>query len=204
MFSFVNYCDQIFSSINSVSLTSAQIVSKWFSFFSFRYFELCANLSRKCIWPLAFYCLWVNWLQNFPTICREVYDHTSQNNQEELALHFCFPFMWNETSVQIAQRLLSKSIQNECAADIADTVQRGLGMLPQQADLRRLHRRENRENEWTCTGLHCLPILCCWIRYNQVCFPHVIRDIELQSENQMALGQSLQIWNAASRTECQQ
>ena len=28
-----------------------------------------------------------------------------------------------------------------------DTVQRGLGMLPQQANLRRLHRRENRENE---------------------------------------------------------
>lgn len=64
--------------INSVSLASAQIVSKWFSFFSFRYFELCANLSRNCIWPLAFYCLWVNWLQNFQMICREVYDHTSQ------------------------------------------------------------------------------------------------------------------------------
>ena len=29
----------------------------------------------------------------------------------------------------------------------ADTDQRGLGMLPQQANLRRLHRRENRENE---------------------------------------------------------
>ena len=56
-----------------------------------------------------------------------------KNNQEELALHFCFPFMLNGTSVQIAQRLLSKSIQNECAAGIADTVQKGLGMLPQQA-----------------------------------------------------------------------
>lgn len=33
------------------------------------------------------------------------------------------------------------------AAGIADTVQRGLGMLPQQADLRRLSQRENRENE---------------------------------------------------------
>ena len=32
------------------------------------------------------------------------------------------------------------------------------GRLPQQANLWRLHRRENRENEWTCTGLHCLPI----------------------------------------------
>ena len=32
------------------------------------------------------------------------------------------------------------------------------GRLPQRADLWRLHRRENRENEWTCTGLHCLPI----------------------------------------------
>ena len=32
------------------------------------------------------------------------------------------------------------------------------GRLPQQANLRRLHRRGNRENEWTCTGLHCLPI----------------------------------------------
>jgi len=30
------------------------------------------------------------------------------------------------------------SVQNERAAGIADTVQRGLGMLPQQADLRRL------------------------------------------------------------------
>ena len=33
------------------------------------------------------------------------------------------------------------------AAGIADTVQRGLGTLPQQANLRRLNRRENQENE---------------------------------------------------------
>lgn len=39
-----------------------------------------------------------------------------------------------------------KTIENRVAG-IADTVQRGLGMLPQQANLRRLHRRENRENE---------------------------------------------------------
>lgn len=44
------------------------------------------------------------------------------------------------------------------AAGIADTVQRGLGMLPPTSNLRRLTQRENRENEWTCTGLHCLPI----------------------------------------------
>ena len=49
--------------------------------------------------------------------------------------------------MQITQKSVSKSIQNECAADTAGGVQRGLGMLPQQANLRRLHRRENRENE---------------------------------------------------------
>ena len=43
--------------------------------------------------------------------------------------------------------LFIRSVQNECVAGIADAVQRGLGMLPQQANLRRLHRRENRENE---------------------------------------------------------
>lgn len=35
--------------------------------------------------------------------------------------------------MQIAQKTVSKSIQNECAADTAGGVQRGLGMLPQQA-----------------------------------------------------------------------
>jgi len=35
-----------------------------------------------------------------------------------------------------------KTIEN-CAAGIADTVQRGLGMLPQQASLRRLTQRGN-------------------------------------------------------------
>lgn len=43
--------------------------------------------------------------------------------------------------------LLQENVQYERVAGIADTVQRGLGMLPQQANLRRLHRRENRENE---------------------------------------------------------
>lgn len=41
--------------------------------------------------------------------------------------------MENWTSMQIAQKSISKSIQNECAADTAGGVQRGLGMLPQQA-----------------------------------------------------------------------
>ena len=35
--------------------------------------------------------------------------------------------------MQIAQKSVSKSIQNECAADTVGGVQRGLGMLPQQA-----------------------------------------------------------------------
>ena len=43
--------------------------------------------------------------------------------------------------------LSRENVQNERAAGIADTVQRGLGALPQQANLRRLHRRENRENK---------------------------------------------------------
>ena len=34
--------------------------------------------------------------------------------------------------MQIAQKSVSKSIQNECVADTAGGVQRGLGMLPQQ------------------------------------------------------------------------
>ena len=41
--------------------------------------------------------------------------------------------MENWTSMQIAQKSVSKSIQNECAADTVGGVQRGLGMLPQQA-----------------------------------------------------------------------
>jgi len=35
--------------------------------------------------------------------------------------------------MQIAQKSVSKSIQNECAAVTPGGVQRGLGMLPQQA-----------------------------------------------------------------------
>lgn len=35
--------------------------------------------------------------------------------------------------MQIAQKSVSKGIQNECVADTAGGVQRGLGMLPQQA-----------------------------------------------------------------------
>ena len=35
--------------------------------------------------------------------------------------------------MQIAQKSVSKSIQNECASDTAGGGQRGLGMLPQQA-----------------------------------------------------------------------
>ena len=41
--------------------------------------------------------------------------------------------MENWTSMQIAQKSVSKSIQNECAADTTGGVQKGLGMLPQQA-----------------------------------------------------------------------
>ena len=37
--------------------------------------------------------------------------------------------------------LLQENVQYERVAGIADTVQRELGMLPQQANLRRLHRR---------------------------------------------------------------
>lgn len=43
--------------------------------------------------------------------------------------------------------LSQESVQNERVAGIVDTDQRGLGMLPQQANLQRFHRRENRENE---------------------------------------------------------
>ena len=42
------------------------------------------------------------------------------------------------------KNILSKT---EGAADIEDVVQRGLGMLPQQANLRRMTQREIRENE---------------------------------------------------------
>lgn len=38
-----------------------------------------------------------------------------------------------------------------------DDVRRGLGMLPQQADL---------QKSWTCTGLHCLP-LCASIKWQR-------------------------------------
>ena len=42
-----------------------------------------------------------------------------------------------------------------------DDVRRGLGMLPQQADL---------QKSWTCTGLHCLPI-CEGEKYGSNLFP---------------------------------
>mgnify|MGYP007016426956 CR=1 FL=1 len=64
----------------------------------------------------------------------------SENGVAVVAFFFVFP----------TEKL--SSVQNERAAGIADTVQRGLGMLPQQANLRRLTQRENRENESTCTG----------------------------------------------------
>ena len=35
--------------------------------------------------------------------------------------------------MQIAQKSVSKSIQNECAADTTGGVQKGLGMIPRQA-----------------------------------------------------------------------
>lgn len=35
--------------------------------------------------------------------------------------------------MQIAQKSVSKSIQNECVADTVGGIQRGVGMLPQQA-----------------------------------------------------------------------
>lgn len=41
---------------------------------------------------------------------------------------------------------------------VLDKAKENTSYCPQQANLRRLHRRENRENERTCTGLHCLPI----------------------------------------------
>ena len=70
--------------------------------------------------------------------------------------------------MQIAQKSVSKSIQNECAADTAGGVQRGLGVLTQQAKFAKIARREIvKSGKWirfpllanlqTCTGLHCLP-----------------------------------------------
>ena len=83
------------------------------------------------------------------------------NNQGQLlpCFHvFIFSFMENWTSMQIAQKSVSKSIQNECAADSAGGVQRGLGMLPQQAICENFSSGGIFVNKWTCTGLHCLPI----------------------------------------------
>ena len=54
------------------------------------------------------------------------------NNQGQLLPCFHFFVMENWTSMQIAQKSVSKSIQNECAADTTGGVQKGLGMLPQQ------------------------------------------------------------------------
>lgn len=64
--------------------------------------------------------------------------------------------MENWTSMQIAQKSVSKSIQNECAADTAGGVQRELGMLPQQAICENFSSGGIFVNKWTCTGLHCL------------------------------------------------
>ena len=52
---------------------------------------------------------------------------------DDFSRFFIFSFIENWTSMQIAQKSVSKSIQNECAADTVGGVQRGLGMLPQQA-----------------------------------------------------------------------
>ena len=72
--------------------------------------------------------------------------------------------------MQIAQKSVSKSIQNECAADTAGGVQRGLGMLPQQAICENFSSGGIFVNKWTCTGLHCLPI-CEGSKYGSKLFP---------------------------------
>ena len=43
--------------------------------------------------------------------------------------------------MQIAQKSVSKSIQNECAADTVGVVQRGLGVFTQQAKFAKISRR---------------------------------------------------------------
>lgn len=83
-----------------------------------------------------------------------------KNNHGQLVLHFHFSFMRNCTSTQIAQKSVSKSIQNECAADTACGVQQGLGVFTQQAKFVKIARREivkvgNR------SASHCLPICEC-------------------------------------------
>ena len=80
------------------------------------------------------------------------------NNWGQLPPCFHFFVYENGTSMQIAQKSVSKSIQNECAADTAGGGQRGLGMLPQQAICEDFSSGEIFVNKWTCTGLHCLPI----------------------------------------------
>lgn len=44
--------------------------------------------------------------------------------------------------MQIAQKSISKSIHNECAADTAGGVQQGLGVLTQQAKFAKIAQRE--------------------------------------------------------------
>ena len=52
-----------------------------------------------------------------------------------------------DASLAIQVVLLVISVQNECVAGIVDTVQRGLGMLHQQAIFRELVPEGHRENE---------------------------------------------------------
>ena len=56
---------------------------------------------------------------------------------------------------------LSETLRMSEQPSSKDDVRRGLGMLPQQADL---------QKSWTCTGLHCLPI-CEGAKYGSNLFP---------------------------------
>ena len=78
----------------------------------------------------------------------------------------------NMTSVcdQVIQNWNLWNVQNERAAIIARWCSKGIGDVAPTSNFRKSIRRWFGENEWTCTGLHCLPI-CERAKYRSELFP---------------------------------
>ena len=72
--------------------------------------------------------------------------------------YYCTVWSYFSPVVILKLSRIFRNVQNERVAGIADTVQRGLGMLPQQAKIPWFSLRDNQGISQTCTGLHCLPI----------------------------------------------
>lgn len=81
-----------------------------------------------------------------PVSCRQESDDCSDFTESGCAPLDVAAFITFSVKIKMKNFASYKTIENRVAG-IADTVQRGLGMLPQQAICKNLTQRENRKNE---------------------------------------------------------